>query len=206
MLLACWNSPPRCRHLSEYSEALETAGVADLASIGGVVGFGTKGIIERNFANFKDSPKGVFDLLSGKPLTADDLKPVPITAVMAVALRLDPVLVYKQGLEVAAKADPEGTAKFKSMANGLSQGLGFRLEEDVLGSLGDVWTLHSTVAGGPNQLAGTVLTVSLKNKETLTKIQTLVVVMAQGRGALSFRLALQRAKLRQRDSLSGRAG
>ncbi len=58
--------------LSEYSEALETAGVADLASIGGVVGFGTKGIIERNFANFKDQPKGVFELVSGKPLTAGD--------------------------------------------------------------------------------------------------------------------------------------
>jgi hypothetical protein len=176
--------------LSEYSEALEAAGVTDLASIGGVVGFGTKGIIERNFANFKGQPKGVFELLSGKPLAADDLKPVPSTAVMAVALRLDPVLVYRRGLDVASKADAEGTTKFKSMANGLAQGLGFRFEEDVLGSLGDVWTLHSTVAGGPNQLAGTVLTVSLKNKETLTRIQSLVVTMAKAQGAqLPFSIA-----------------
>ena len=42
----------------------------------------------------------------------------------------------------------------------MAQAFGFRLEEDVLGSFGDVWTLHATVASGADQLAGLVVTVT----------------------------------------------
>jgi len=46
---------------------LEAAGLADLTSIGGMSGFGTKGMVNRTIANFNGTPKGLFELLSGKP-------------------------------------------------------------------------------------------------------------------------------------------
>ena len=169
---------------------LDATGVADLESIGNVAGLSTKGMVDRTFANFKGTPKGLFELLAGKPLTADDLKPVPSTAVFAVALRLDPFEVYKKLIDLADRIDPKATKQFKQTASGTAQAFGFRLEEDVLGSFGDVWTVHSTVASGPDQLAGMVVTVTVKNKEMLTKIQkTALQMLSLQADSLPFTIA-----------------
>ncbi|HEX4147295.1 MAG TPA: DUF1559 domain-containing protein [Pirellulales bacterium] len=155
----------------------DAAGVGNLASIGNVSGFSTKGMVDRTFLNFKSDPNGLFELLAGKPLTADDLKPVPKTAVFAVALRLDPLQVYKKLTDLAGRIDPKATEQFKQTAIGMTQAFGFRLEEDVLGAFGDVWILHGTVAAGPDQLAGLAATVTVKNKENLLKIQSVILGM-----------------------------
>ena len=163
---------------SDYTDALAAAGITDLTSIGGVVGFGTKGIVDRGFLNFKEGPSGVFTLLGGKPLTAADLKPVPGDAAGAIAWRLSLAEVYKTALEITAKADPEEAENFSSKAAGMLQALGLRLD-DVLGAFGDVWTAHLPGAGGLNPVGGGILTVTVKNKEVLGKVQTLIVEMAK---------------------------
>jgi Protein of unknown function (DUF1559) len=168
---------------------LEAAGVANLDSIGGIAGFSTKGMVDRTFANFKDTPKGLFELFAGKPLSADDLKPIPGKTGFAIALRLDPMQVYKKLLDLAERMDPKGTQQFKQTATGTAQAFGFRLEEDVVGSFGDVWTLHGSVTGGADQLAELVLTVTVKNKETLTKIQkTALQMLGLQAGSLPFNI------------------
>ncbi len=178
----------------QWRDRIATSGLADLTSYVSVAGLGSKGIVSRSFANFKGAPSGLFALLDGAPLTADDLKPIPAKAIVAVRLRLDPTRVYKAVLDVVAKADPEEAERFKQQAVGLAKGMGFRLEEDILGSLGDVWTFHSTGALGasigPDPLGGAVLTVRAKNKEMLGKLQNLIVSMAKVQGAqLPFSLA-----------------
>ena len=158
---------------------IAASGLADLTSYVSVTGLGTKGIVNRSFANFKAAPSGLFALLDGKPITADDLKAIPAKAVAAGALRLDPLRVYKAALEIAEKVDPEEVKKFKERAEGGSQAMGFRLEQDVLGSFGDAWTFHTTSAIGPNPASAVVITVTLKNRETMAKILKLAVSMAK---------------------------
>ena len=170
-------SPLRPDKEFDLAGLLDASGVADLSSIGCVAGFSNKGMVDRTFANFKDTPKGLFELLAGKPLTADELKPVPNTAIFAIALRLDPLKVYETLTALADKVNPQSAERFKQTTAGMAQAFGFRLKEDVLGSLGDVWTLHESAVSGPNQLAGLVVTVTLKNKEMLAKIQATALQM-----------------------------
>ncbi len=115
-------------------------------------------------------------MLAGNPLTADDLKVIPADAVFAGALRLDLVKAYLTLTSLIEKADPNTGEQIKQAA-GMTQALGFRLQEDVLGSFGDVWTYHSVPPSSSGQAPGLVVTVTVKNKETLLKIQALALGM-----------------------------
>ena len=96
----------------------------------------------------KTRPRGLFELLAGKPLTADELKPVPNTAMFAIALRLDPLKSLRNAHRPRRQSPIlENAERFKQTTAGMAQAFGFRLREDVLGSLGDVWTIH----GGASQ-------------------------------------------------------
>ena len=95
---------------------LEAAGLADLTSIGGMSGFGTKGMVNRTIANFNGTPKGLFELLSGKPLTASDLKAIPGNSVFASAMRLDLTQVYTSVTDLVEKADPKAGQQLKQTA------------------------------------------------------------------------------------------
>ncbi|HTU27282.1 MAG TPA: DUF1559 domain-containing protein [Pirellulales bacterium] len=163
----------------------DAAGVSDVTSISGISGFGDKGMVDRLFVNFKDSPQGLFELLAGKPLAADDLKAIPKNAVFAGALRLDPLQVYKKLMAISAKIDPKQAEQNQQQMESTATSMGFSLQDDVLGSFGDVWTAHSLIASGQDQVAGLVLTVSLKNKDKLVKLhtQSMGLLAAAGRHA-----------------------
>ncbi len=167
---------------------LEAAGLADLTSIGGMSGFGTKGMVNRTIANFNGTPKGLFELLSGKPLTASDLKAIPGNSVFASAMRLDLTQVYTSVTDLVEKADPKAGQQLKQTATAGAQAFGFRLKEDVLDSFGDVWTIHSVASssapsGDFNQMSGIVATVTVRNKESLLKIQNLALGMIKAQSA-----------------------
>ena len=171
---------------------LEAEGFADVTTIGGMSGFITKGMVNRTIANFKATPKGLFELLSGKPLSAADLKTIPGNAVFAGALRLDLTQFYTVVTDLVEKANPQAGQQIKQSATAATQAVGLRLKEDVLGAFGDVWTIHRVASGSTassgtgssdlKQLSSMVATVVVKNKESLLKIQNLALGMIKAQG------------------------
>ena len=178
----------------EWRAGIAASGLADLTSYISVAGLGSKGLVSRSFANFKGRPRGCLPCLMqlrSPPTTSSRFPPRPSSPAQ---LRLDPTRLYQAAMDVYKKADAAEAERFQQQAVGLAKGMGFRLEEDILGSLGDVWTFHSTggigASIGPDPLGGAVLTARVKNKEMLGKLQKLIVDMSKAQGAqLPFSIA-----------------
>jgi hypothetical protein len=155
-------------------DLLKSMGVSKLLSIGGVGGLDGEGIVTRQFLDFGGWPAGWSDQ---KPLTASDFKPIPDNAEFASIVRFDLRWLYRRVIDAVDELNPAENIKDK-IAQAEEQ-LGFQLEDDLLASLGDVWSAHSNAGGGMIPLTNLVLTVTVRDQEKLTKVHDKLLALAQ---------------------------
>ncbi len=143
------------------------------------------GLDEEGFVSttrvFADAPaRGLLDLMSAEPLTAADLSGIPADASLAIAGRLDLARLLDKGLEMVGEIEPRAIDAFELNLSQVEQALGVQLKQDLLQSLGDVWTLHTAPSSG-GVLTGWTLAVSVRDKERLaaTHQKLLLIIQSQ---------------------------
>ena len=93
--------------------------------------------------------KGILALASDKPLTAADLKDVPADATWAAVGRFDVGARLRDGDGHRRRRLP--ARRGRSAAGHIREAeahLGFRIKEDLIDSLGDVWSVYNSPGEG----------------------------------------------------------
>ena len=147
-------------------DLLTSIGVNQFVSAASVSGFDEEGILSRGFVDLGGWPAGSMEL---PPLTAADLKPIPGNSEFATVVRFDLGWIYRWAIGTAVRLNPAEDIREKIKQ--VEPLLGFQIESDLVASLGDVWTIHSTPGGGLLPMSGLVFTVTVRDQENLAKVQ-----------------------------------
>lgn len=170
--------------------ALEAIGVQNIHHVSTVSGFDHTGMVSKTLAAIDGDPKGIFAALAGKPLAAEDLRPIPQQASFAVAARLNPVKILQQILDATAAIDPSAQEQVRSALAQADAQLGFSVSDDLLAALGDVWCVYGVdpkpAPGKPAPQAGEfALTVTVRDRKRLEKCYQSVIALLQERAKQS---------------------
>ncbi len=154
--------------------ALEAFGIPSINHISSVSGFDRTGMMSKTLLATDGAPAGILAALSGAPLTAADVQPVPKDVNFAVAARLDAAKILRGVLDAIAQIDPAARAQAERAFEELDSQLGFSLADDVLAVLGDAWCAYGIQAkpapGKPApQLGDLALTVTVRDRKRFDK-------------------------------------
>jgi len=141
---------------------------------------GTMRIVDRQFHTkvrvFSPAPhRGYLMLLAGKAITDADLAGVPADADLLAVANISPTEVMvelRRAIDVLDPAGQEGESladEFEKTLVEFEEQFGFSLENDLLASLGDTWTVCSAASQG-GFLTGTVLSVEVTDPDKLAEV------------------------------------
>jgi hypothetical protein len=148
---------------------LDTLGLSKVESISSVTGLGANDMVSATLIATSGPPSGVFELLFDEPLTSADLANIPRDATWAMALRCDLAKAYSRTLSMVDDINPQARAQFQAEVAQAEQQLGFRIVNDLLQPLGDVWTVYNSPGQGGFLFTGATLTARLDDRPTLQR-------------------------------------
>lgn len=164
--------PPDARRI------LAAFGLDNLTALTSVNGLDEKGFVSVSRLAWNKEPKGLLTIAQAKPLTAEDLAPIPHNAPLATALRLDAAKVYDLVLEAIGEVEPAAVERIEGGLSEMQIALGYKLRDDILASLGDSWRLYADPNSG-GLLTGWTVVVDLRDAMRAKEIHERFVELAQ---------------------------
>ncbi len=131
--------------------------------------------------------RGVLSLLPYKSLSESDLEGIPREVLFASAVRIDAKETWENLVRLVDAFDHRAAERMEDAIRETESKLGVNLQHDVLGSLGDVWTLHIPSGDLMTSWLGSAITCTVKDSRQLQQaMQTMVAdvqqKLAAGRG------------------------
>ena len=157
-------------------------GVLGLNSIGpasSTSGLDETGFVSRSLLSIDKNRTGAVSWLSSAPLSAEDLAPIPLGATTAAVWRLDLQRVLTGVIQAAEQIDPRAATQLKDAIQQFGQAIGMDVQQDLLGSLGDVWTVHAAPESG-GLMAGWTVTVRLRDREKFQRAHDQLLGFVKG--------------------------
>jgi len=156
---------------------LEVFGLDNITSYASVTGLDETGFVNRSLLGVDGETKGLLAALDVEPLTADEVKHIPGDTLLAVGLRLDAAKVFDEIVRIAGTVEPGADAEFKDQIGQAEEMVGFKIREELIGSLGSTWTLYSSRSNG-GILGSWCATVSVRDPMTLQKVHEALLKFA----------------------------
>jgi hypothetical protein len=148
---------------------LETTGLDTVESLASVSGLDQTDSLTKTFLATEGPPRGVLNLVADKPLTAADLSAVPRDATFAAVARFDAVKAYQMVWDMIREYDPRAVDRAKAELSAFEEQIGFRIREDLLEGLGDVYSLYSS-SGEGGMLLGITAAIQVRDRDKLDKV------------------------------------
>jgi hypothetical protein len=145
----------------------ESLGLRQLGVMESSTGLDKEGIISRSFLQIEGEPQGLLTLLDGESITPPKVAFVPRDSVIASAFSLNLQQAYHIAAKVIADNIQGGRENLTSFAQEFEDRFGMRLEQDLLASLGNVWTVSMSPVDG---WLGVVATVELRDRDKLVAV------------------------------------
>ena len=153
----------------QVAQAVDALGLGALTECGLVTGLDETGVVHRSYIGIEGEAKGLLACVDAPALTADDLAPVPQDALAAAAFRLDVGKLVDTILNVVGQVEPRALEDVEEELADIEQEIGFKVREDLLRSLGDVWTISTSSSEG-GLLTGWMATVSLRDPHRFREV------------------------------------
>ncbi len=148
---------------AEAERIIDVLGVGSLETMVSVTGMDDNGCVSRSRVAYSGKKGGILKLAGHGKLTADDVQVIPQDALVAGAASVNVKEIWQGILDMTAKIEPRAAEEMVQGVRQMEEGLGIRLVDDLLGPLGDVWTIHTARSSG-GLMAGWTATVSLADK------------------------------------------
>ena len=158
---------------------IDAAGLGNVTTLAAVSGLDGEGVVNRTFVGIEGEPAGVLGLVAGKPLTAQDLAPIPRDANLAFAGRLDLARLMDTVLTITEKIEPQAAREVERSLIGMKEQLGVDLRKDVVNSLGDVWCVYNSSDEGGLIITGLTAVGQVKDYERLSAAQAKLLAVAK---------------------------
>jgi len=163
----------------EVKMVLDAMGLGNVTSMIAVTGLDEEGFVSRSRVSIDGVPKGVFTVVSDKPLTAEDLAPIPHDATLAVAVRADADKLFELFLSTLEKFEPRARAEIMEGFGEVKRELDIDVQGDVLKSLGDVWCVYNSPGEGGLVVTGLTGVVQLKDSKKLAAANEKFIAFAR---------------------------
>jgi hypothetical protein len=158
---------------------IDAAGLGNVTSLEAVSGLDGDGTMNRMLVGIEGEPAGLLSLANGKPLTAQDLSPIPRDANLAVAKRFDLARTMDVVMAMVDKINPQAAEEVNQHLKKLDEHLGIDLRNDVIASLGDVWCAYNSSGEGGLILTGLTAVVKVKDYDRLSAAHAKLLLRAQ---------------------------
>ena len=159
---------------------IEALGLGNVTALSSVTGLDGEGFVSRVLLGIEGEPAGIFELVSDKPLTPEDLAAIPADSTVALAARIDGDAIFETILSVAEKIEPQARQQAEMGLGQMQQALGIDLRADVLKPLGDTWCIYNSPSEGGLVITGLTAVVSLRDAERFAATHEKLLAMAQG--------------------------
>ncbi len=153
----------------EATKIVGALGLDGIRDMGSVTGLDETGFLSRALIRIDGPPAGLLKLADVAPLQAEDLGPIPGDALVALAFRLDAGQLMDLVRDIAGRIEPRAAEKIDSGLAEIEGQLGFRIRDELLASLGDVWTVATAPADG-GLITGWTATVQLRDRARIEEI------------------------------------
>ena len=169
--------------LQSGMKVLQVLGIDKVRSLGMVAGLDGDGFVSKTLLSVEGPQTGLFELLSDQPLEAADLAPVPADSSIAGAARVN----LSKAMElIIATAEVSGLETGDDILKGIAEAettMGFKIREDILDSLGDVWCVYNSPSEGGLLFTGMTMTVPVTNHARLAAVHQKLREMAGNESA-----------------------
>ncbi|MGA2253732.1 MAG: DUF1559 domain-containing protein [Thermoguttaceae bacterium] len=163
----------------QVKTVLDATGLAGVTSLATVTGFSSSDFVSRTLVGIDGEPSGALHIMTGKPLVAADLAPIPRDATIAIAARYDLNDVLATVLKVAGQINPGSQVQASEAIKNLDQSIGINLEDDLLKPLGDVWCFYNSPSEGGFLLTGITGVAQVKDHDRLAATLEKLVTLAK---------------------------
>ncbi len=161
-------------------QIITALGLDNVTALSSVTGLDDEAFVSRMLLGVDGQPAGVLNLVSDKPLTPDELAPIPADATIALAARLDADAIFETILSVVEQIEPSARQQAEAGVAGIRQGLGIDLRTDVFQALGDSWRFYNSPSDGGFLITGLTGVVDLRDAERFAATHEKLVAMARG--------------------------
>ncbi len=166
--------------LGALGSTLNALGVTKLKHWSSVSGLDKTGMHSNSVLITEGTPTGLFDLVPDKPLTINDFKKIPASAVNATVARFDLAYLYDKVLAGIGQVNPSVPQLIEGQIAQIEPQLGFSIKEDLLAGLGDTWSVYvSASEPGAPFIPGLVISASVRKPEGVAKALQVFVAAAQ---------------------------
>jgi hypothetical protein len=163
----------------QFQMVIKALGLSNVTHIASVTGLDDNGCLTRSHIAIDGSPDGLFKLAAGKPLTAEDLAPIPQDATLAFAARFDANEAFKLIKTVVGSVDPRGQSAFDDEMEQMRSELGIDLSKDVLQAIGDTWRVYNAPSDGGLLVTGLTAVANVRDPKALAKASTKIEELAK---------------------------
>ncbi len=146
---------------------LDALGLSNVTSLTSLTGLNDKGCVSRTLVGIDGPATGILTLADAKPLTADDLAPIPADATLAFAGRIDMNAATELALKQIEMADPRAKQEALRNLGQMETELGFKLQDDLLKPLGDVACAYNSPGEGGFLVTGFTAVMQVKDRARL---------------------------------------
>lgn len=131
-----------------FWRVMEAGGLKDLHHVAVTGKFLEKDWTAAAYLQAPAPRKGLIALLEGRPVTAEDLKWVPDSAVVAQVSRFDVAALLREVRNMCAAATPQAAVWYDRIMGGAQMAIGRNLLNDIFEPLGDTWIVYSDASLG----------------------------------------------------------
>ncbi|NOZ41036.1 MAG: DUF1559 domain-containing protein [Planctomycetes bacterium] len=158
---------------------VEKLGLTSIKSLNGLSGFDEQGCVAMSQLVTDGRRRGLLSLLPYKELSDNDLKLIPQDVMVACAVRIDLSETWKNVVRLVEEFDPKTAEKMERSLWEAETELGVNLKDDVLGSLGDVWTAYVPTGDLMTSWHGSAVACKVKDADRLRTAMKKLVAVAQ---------------------------
>ncbi len=163
---------------------LDAAGLDKVTSLASVTGLDQSGFVSKTLIGLSGEPAGLLSFAAARPLSADDLTPIPADSTIALAARFNAAHAFDTFLSVLEKLEPRAKAEIAEGLGPMEMALGFNLRNDVLAALGDAWCVYNSPQEGGLVFTGLTAVVQVKDHPKLAGAHLKLLAFARAQMAM----------------------
>jgi len=156
-------------------DPLQALGLTNLETVVNVTGLGETNTVSRTWFKVNGQPTGLLAMLDAEPLDADDFAEIPADSTIAVSLKLDPVETLDRFISLIDLIEPGTSQQARLGLQQIDSEIGFSIENDLLGSLGDSWSVYHSPSEGGAIFTGWTAVAEARNPEALRTVTATIV-------------------------------
>lgn len=159
----------------ESGNPLDALGLSNLDSVINVTGLNETGTVSRTRLKTSGKPTGLLAMLDAEPLQASDLAAIPADSTIAFSTKLDPVKTMDRFFTLIDLIEPGASKEIRRELQGLDSEIGFSLENDLIGSLGESWSVYQSPSEGGRLFTNWTAVVDIRNAAALRVVSNTIV-------------------------------